>query len=67
MTVVVQIDDLRKFMSSLSAEYDEDSIKELMNKVDADRDGKIDFPEFASFFAHLQFNPQRRASIQESS
>ena len=59
----LQIEDLRRFMSTLSAEYDEESMKDLLAKVDADRDGKLTFPEFASFFAHLQFNPHKRGSI----
>jgi Ca2+-binding EF-hand superfamily protein len=54
-------------LATVAAEYDPASLQSLLAHVDSDRDGRITFPEFASFFAHLQksstaASPQRRPS-----
>ena len=59
MAPAEQADEFRKFLRSLSTEFDESNLDALVSQLDSDKDGKITFPEFASLFGGLRLNPRR--------
>ena len=56
----IEVRELRRYMINLSSEYDESNMQDLLNTIDKDKDGVIDFDEFTEFFAGLRINPHHK-------